>query len=264
MSSLEFFRPDSQLALFSPSLKLGMELQAGNVSNMSAAQIFGYNANLQASETLWDYGGTKTWFTAAKTLGISSGSANDAAAGTGAITIIITGVNAAYALVTETITMNGQAKVETVNQYLNLHEMYVATFGATGNNVGIIYAYDTSDAIVAGVPQTATKVAGTIAAVKGRSRLGVYTVPAGKTAYMISRTPYFLLQTLQFGTLTLRIRPFGLSWWEFLYGYGVTINDGSDLQIPPIIPEKSDIEFLAQTSVASAVTIESGLILIDD
>lgn len=71
---------------------------------------------------------------------ISSSSANDTAAGTGARTVTVTYLDVTLgAYNTETLTMNGTTSVATVgSNYAYLESMQVATTGSTGGNAGTV------------------------------------------------------------------------------------------------------------------------------
>ncbi len=146
----------------------------------------GQNAAIGTTpETFWVQGAAYTWNSAA-ILDITSTDVDDdgAPVDTGARTIVIEGLDAAYAEISETVIMNGQTAVLTTNSYLRVNRMYVATAGATGANEGIIYA--STGAQTTGTPDVATTIRMTIALGEGESRAALYTVPAGKVAYLTS------------------------------------------------------------------------------
>ena len=64
------------------------------------------NNTLNVEQDVWPYNGNHTWLTAASTLSVVSSSANDTAAGTGARTITLTGLDINLALIVETVTFN--------------------------------------------------------------------------------------------------------------------------------------------------------------
>lgn len=73
-----------------------------------------------------------------------SSSANDAAAGTGARTISVTGVNTSFARFTETVTLNGQTSVAmATSNILFIDKITVATAGSGLVNAGIVQCGDT-------------------------------------------------------------------------------------------------------------------------
>jgi hypothetical protein len=83
-----------------------------------------------------------TTFTAPATTGqrsVSSASAADAAAGTGAQTIVLTYLDSSFVQHTETIALNGTTPVNTVGtDVFYIESMVVATVGSGGQNAGVI------------------------------------------------------------------------------------------------------------------------------
>ena len=110
---------------------------------------------------------------------VSSASANDTAAGTGARTVTITYLTTAYALVTDTLSLNGQTGVALSQNLLRCLSIEVATAGSGGVNAGIIYVG--SGTVTTGVPAV---VYGTIGAGDNKSQNASYTVPAGYTLFV--------------------------------------------------------------------------------
>jgi hypothetical protein len=111
---------------------------------------------------------------------VSSSSASDTAAGTGARTVLITGLDANYDVITDTVTMNGQTAVTTTKSFLRINNMLVATAGTGLANAGIIYIG--SGAVTSGVPAVIYNV---IAVGYNNATSSQYTVPAGYTGYLI-------------------------------------------------------------------------------
>lgn len=132
--------------------------------------IWGSDSAITTSWTdIWVQNIVRTNPAVAVQIGVSSGNANDTSAGSGARTVKLEGVDANYAPLSETITMNGQTKVVSVGTYL------FVTAGSGLVNAGEIYAYDTSDSVVSGVPQTATKIFERIATGLNQSLSAHYT-----------------------------------------------------------------------------------------
>lgn len=115
-------------------------------------------------------------------LSVASSSANDAAAGTGARKVRVTGVNAAGTVISEEVTLNGTTAVQMTagNELLVVNNIEVTTFGSGGVNAGDIYVG--SGVFTAGVPGTHN--AGRIPTGYGASQDAVYMVPAGQTLYI--------------------------------------------------------------------------------
>lgn len=145
------------------------------VDGQIAITKFGRNPDVDAgTEDVWSQGGTWVAPTTARLHNLTSSSANDAAAGSGARTVTVNGLNGDYTDTTETVTLNGTNAVSTVNSYVIVHRMIVATAGSGGTNAGTILATAATDSTV-----TTAIVIG-----KGQSQLGIYQVPAGYTGYV--------------------------------------------------------------------------------
>lgn len=131
--------------------------------------VFGNNPDITAPEDIWSLGGNYPWMTAATSLEVVSSSANDSAAGTGARTIAINGLTAAFAEVTQVITMNGVTPVAVPTQLYRINSISAITAGSNGTNVGTIAVRDAGGGTTRG----------NIPAGYGTSRQSQYTVPIG-------------------------------------------------------------------------------------
>lgn len=107
-------------------------IAAGNIPGATAVYLGGYNAApTTTNETIWGNSNAYTFLSAnMSSPTVVSGSANDAAAGTGARTIVVSGVDANFAPQSETVTMNGTSTVALVNNYMTINNIYVATAGS--------------------------------------------------------------------------------------------------------------------------------------
>lgn len=153
-----------------------LEVSRGNVSGITALNKFGRNPDVDtaADEDVWSGGGTWVEPTAARIHALVSASANDTAAGTGARTIYIEGLDSSYNVQSETLSLNGVASVNTVNSYTMINRMYVATFGSGATNAGLITATAATDATI-----TAQILAGF-----GQTLMAIYQVPNGYKLYI--------------------------------------------------------------------------------
>lgn len=145
----------------------------------SARDFFklGYNAAIAATlEDVWELGGTIPIPATAITMRVVSTSANDAAAGTGARTVSIDGLDTNYNEIFETVTLNGLTPVNTVNQYLRINDFHVITAGTGGVAAGNVNLQDTT-----GVTTYRRITAG-----GNRDLTAMMTVPAGKNAYLLA------------------------------------------------------------------------------
>lgn len=123
---------------------------------------------------LWE-GPTTTYVfpTSAVQMAVVSSSANDAAAGTGMRQVMIHYLDNAYAVQTETVTLNGTTPVNTVaTNILRINGIHAVAVGAGGTSAGNISI--TNGGVTYGY----------ISAGSNTARQAVYTVPAGKTGYI--------------------------------------------------------------------------------
>jgi hypothetical protein len=154
----------------------------GLPGSVAFVAIHGNISGVTTKSDIWPQNIVRTLPTAAFTIGVSSSSANDTGAGTGAQTVEIDLLDDAYIPHTITLTLNGQTKVVDTNYVghaFRINDIRIKTFGTGLSNVGDIYVYDSSDTVTAGVPQTATKIFHRISAAANVARGAFYTVPAG-------------------------------------------------------------------------------------
>lgn len=174
-----------------------LNLSRGLVTGIATLNKFGWNPDIDTAtdpEDIWDAGGLHVPPTAARLHDIVSAVAADAAAGTGARTIRVEGLDASYAEQTEDITMNGVTPVPTVNTYTRIYRMYVLTAGSVGTNSGNITA----------TAQTDATVTAQISGNKGQTLMAVYSVPASKTLYL---TGYYggIIRSAATGSITIQL-----------------------------------------------------------
>jgi len=108
---------------------------------------------------------------------VKSTSANDTSAGTGARTVTINYLTAAFVLKSETVTMNGLTAVATANSDIAyIESIVVATCGSGGGNAGTINVF--TDNAGAG------SIWGSIAASDNQTFWAHHYVPSGVTCYV--------------------------------------------------------------------------------
>jgi hypothetical protein len=178
----------------------GYDVALGNISGSSTITLRGYNqATSTTNEPLWAQSGTSyPTVTAAQTLTISSSSANDTVAGTGARTVAVTYIlRSTGAEVTTVFNMNGVTPVTITTDGQAVNSVRVLTIGTGLSNAGVIYVgYGT---VTAGVP---ANILSTIVIGKNNAQQAIYTVPATKVldlwAYRLSSS---ILTYIQFRTV---------------------------------------------------------------
>lgn len=216
-----------------------LQVSRGQITWHQSFTVFGYNADVdQAMETVWPYGGILPFPSAALQLKVSSDSVDDTANGTGARTVFLSGLDANHNTISETVSLNGQTAVLTVNSYLHVNESYVATAGSLDSAAGTIY-FGTG-VVTAGVPATVYDV---IQYDFNTRVTGSYTVPAGYTAYL-SQGLFSSGQASGTGPVTGRLMTRGTDDIRRTAAI-VTINNGAadyTFEYPLAIPEKTTVE----------------------
>jgi hypothetical protein len=158
-----------------------IQVSRGQITMHSPVIVFGYNPDVDTTEeSVWPDGGTVPHPTVASVLKISSSSTNDAAAGTGARTVTIVGLDGDFNEVSETVTLDGQTAVNTTKSYLYVNQFYVTSVGSGGANAGNINAG--TGTVTSGVPAVLYDI---IATGFNNRTTGHYCVPAGYTGYML-------------------------------------------------------------------------------
>ena len=241
------FRSITQVGASEP---FELQVARGQIPGHKLKFKFGHNAAVgDTEETIWAEGGLYVYPTSATQMTVSSSSADDTAAGTGARTINIEGLDADYNEISEDIILNGQTPVTTVNSYLRINRGISLTAGSGGKNAGIIRVG--TGTVTSGVP------ANVFLSIDGdgdnQTLMCIWTVPAGYTAFLVqtnvstgnaSNTPA-LLRT------TVTARPQG---GVFNTKERITLKDGNQLQgynFPLRFTEKTDLEVRAQSTSAN-------------
>lgn len=155
------------------------EVARGVVPGWFSNHSFGRNPDIDggsAPEDVWGGGGLYTGFpigTSGETVTVVSSSSNDSSAGTGARTIIISGLDPNYNIQIETITMNGTTPVESTGVYVRLSRWEMVQSGNGYTNAGTItiaHSSTTANVFITDTPGS------------GGSLLLAGTVPAGRVA----------------------------------------------------------------------------------
>jgi hypothetical protein len=215
-----------------------LQVARGQIQAHSVVTIAGYNSDVDQSWEMITPVGNLSYSAVALQMTVSSADADDTSAGTGARTVLITGLDANYAVISETVTMNGQTAVTTTKSYLRINSMLVTTAGSSLANEGIIYIG--SGTVTSGVPATIYNV---IAAGFNNATSSQYTIPAGYTGYLaVARIG--LAQDAGTTLITARTRFVGTNGIA-LTGPVIVTNNGIstiDFPYPIAIAEKTRIQ----------------------
>jgi hypothetical protein len=238
-----------------------LQVARGQIAFHEAFCQFGINSGVnQTLETVWVGGDAYAFPSSATTTTVSSSNAADTAAGDGARTVLIDGLNANYERVTETASLNGQTGVTLTNQYLRVNKVTILTAGSGGTSAGSIYVG--TGTVSTGVPAVILNRTG---ANSNESESGFYSVPVGYTAFINRWTMSSSNNTANEATrFFLRVRPFG-----GVFGYKAVYNiPGNGIYecesaYPVALPEKSDLEIMALTTAGAAyVSTQLQMILV--
>ena len=157
-----------------------IDIARGAADGYAPVEVIGRRSDLGNSEAdVWTAGeasspvATRTWPTAAAALSIVSGSADDAAAGTGARKVRVAGLDVDWKQIEEVVDLNGTTPVNTTSEFLRVNFADVEQAGSGGVNAGEIlvkHGTDVQAAILAGL---------------GRALQALYSVPADKRALLL-------------------------------------------------------------------------------
>lgn len=239
-----------------------LNIARGIVRGASVIHKFGRNPSVSgAPETIIQQGGTYTYLTSPSTVYVTSSSNKDVAAGTGARTITIQGLDVNYNAIEETLTVEGPVGTA---QFLRIFRAFVASAGSEGTNDGTVSV--TTGAGGSGTLLTTIGIIGSGQTFGlGQSHMAMYTIPAGFTGYLTNwnagvgtynDTVTATLYTRETGNgLVFRTRdvmdvPGGLH--QRIYS------------VPFLLPEKTDIEIRALASTGSKISSTFDIILVEN
>ena len=159
-----------------------LQLSRGQITGHKLVTISGYNPDIDTTwESLIPSGGFIAYPATAVQMKVSSSSASDTAAGVGARTVTITGLDGNWNELSETVTLNGQTTVLTTSLFFRVNGLSVASAGTSLANVGDIYFGN--GVVTAGVPATIYDM---IPAGFNNRQTHAYSVPAGYTGYIVA------------------------------------------------------------------------------
>jgi len=147
-----------------------LQVARGQISGHTVVSLFGYQPSVTSTSIpIWENATTYTYITSASTLTLVSTSASDDTSAK----ILISGLDANFNPLSETLAMNGVTGVTTVNSYFRVNSLLMVSPGTgQSTNVGTITLKQSSNIVA----QINIGI--------GKSQSTIYTVPAGYTFYL--------------------------------------------------------------------------------
>ena len=225
-------RSISQVGTYEP---FELQVARGQIPGHKRLLKFGFNPLINdTEETIWEAGGIYAYPSSAVALtATSSAGATDSG-----VILTVSGLDASYKEISETITLNASGTATTTKTFLRANRAFVAgskalTGAVSFTNGGVTYVYLNSD---------------------NQTLMALWTVPAGYTAY-ITQTDVTVMTEAnnKFGTVRLMVRnPGGVFRTQDLFAAqnGDVVRS---FNVPLPVAEKSDIEFRAIGSSSNAL-----------
>jgi len=222
-----------------------IEVARGAITGYEHVVIVGVNPAVSKTfEDLWDVGGNFSFPTAGETWEILSSSASDTSAGTGARTVLISGLDDSYVEQTETVTMNGTSAVTTARtDWFRIRSVIVTSCGSGQTNAG-----DITIRVSGGGASRSLILTG-----NGQTFNGFFTVPAGKT--LLVQFSQVVIPKNEDVTLQSQVLIDGTN--AFVSGAQLAVyqnNLSTVFTSIPTIPEKTDFRLTAK-STNTTVTV---------
>lgn len=223
----------------------------GDIPGFSRITAVGNNPDIDAGvpEDIWSGGGLYPWMTAATSLEVVSSNAADTAAGTGARTMRIVGLDANYVEIEAVVTLNGITPVAVTPQFFRINRCDLLTAGTGTINAGTITVRD------AGAGATRAL----IDAGFGITRQSQFTVPAGKTLAVLT---YVQSVTNPTATRDVTLTTFArLASGVTRLAVEVSINGNPliyNLPSPTILPEKTDFGIRCVFASTTNIGVSAG------
>ena len=215
-----------------------LQVSRNQITGHSVLNIFGYQASVTTTSIpVWENASVYTYPTSALTMTYASTASET-------LTMTVTGLDANYAVVTDTVTFTAGTSGTATNgtQFFRINNMVVTSTGTLGGtNVGTITAKNggtTYAQIAIGV---------------GKTQMAIYTVPAGFSFHLnridvFASNPYTSANNLTF--INWQQNPATKVAFNVAQSPFISILD-IHRQYPLIYTEKTDIQFRVNTSAGT-------------
>lgn len=235
---------------------LYMRVALGKVNNSYVVHKFGKANSVGTSWVTLCSSCTSlySYLTSASKLNLTSTSASDTAAGIGARTVLVQGLNSTYDLIEENATLNGVTPVQTTNSFIRVFRMYVLTAGSNNGAVGTI------DASVGAAVKSRIDLDTGIS--NGQTLMAMYTIPRDKVGLLTTKQS--TIGSGKEADVQFVMRKFGgvfrvqeeVDLYQNIWDY--------HHPTPKVFCEKTDLEFRAVNGApVSEVHAEFELIILD-
>ena len=215
-----------------------LQVSRNQITGHSVLNIFGYQTSVTtASIPVWENASVYTYPTSALTMTYASTASET-------LTMTVTGLDANYAVVTDTVTFTAGTSWTATNgtQFFRINSMIVTSTGTLGgSNVGTITAKNSGTTYA----QIAIGV--------GKTQMAIYTVPAGFSFYLnridvFASNPYTSANNLTF--INWQQNPATKVAFNVAQSPFISILD-IHRQYPLIYTEKTDIQFRVNTNAGT-------------
>ena len=228
----------------------GIAISSGKIDKLSGIHKFGYNDTITtAAETVWESGGVYSTY---PTSGAALELTNTVTDGTDdGVEITIEGLDYDYNLLTETVTTESDGGgVTDSGAWIRVFRAYVSGDQALTGNVNIHTEGDSGEqwAYINNAYQ--------------QTQMAVYTVPAGKTAYLTKLEVGYDKQNDYEVRVMVREPGKVFRCQGVLTGFAESMD--RHFEIPFHIPEKSDIRIDAKCGATGGVSAAFDLVLEDE
>lgn len=225
------------------SIPYGILVQRGDFPKLKGWEASGYNPDVSSNfETVWD--GSNIYAYPANAVAMTVTSA--AGATDAGIEVTVLGLDTNYDEQSETVTLNASGTATTTKQFLRINRAYVSNGSEPTANINISNG-GTNYAIIR-FPFNTTQMA-------------VYTVPRRKRAYLVY-AGISLEKSKEVVAKFMTRSPGGI----FITGgiVGTTSSYSRQWIIPPVIPQKTDIEIRALAGATTSISAAMQFIVEND
>ena len=216
-----------------PQAPYGLYISKEHFNNLGGIHKYGYNADIDtAYETIWENGGAVTFPTTAATVGVTSGTQ---AAGNSNCKVRIVGLDGDYNQVDEVMTLDASGDATSTNTYLRINRAFIV--GGKNLTADIDLEIGSTTVVHLDTDHQQTMQC-------------IYTVPAGKTAYMVSLQAGSSVKDKNIEMIVKATTVNGVYRSRDYVAFTDQLSKTYD--IPVKFPEKTDIELQAKSATSNA------------